>query len=268
MKTVIIITRGGEYSKECEAYKMTKDCEYKSGGFIHEYIRNQFEKAIKSKEANKTQYRALISELHDMPNPNDGRTEHKKLDGRGGEYPDWFYATKISPLLDRILTVEKGVTKAQICDKAIKGGDYLPDNKPYLSFQTDDSNVYFVFLDRIFGSIFADKKKYDYLIGDENRLDFITKICHDCGISEDDNNQNMLYIHDAEWYVKETSYAPLINGEFTTETSIKEQKEELKKYFKTIKVFMHTQNPIFKEIRDLNFSENYEDAEILRNDCY
>ena len=275
MKTVIVITRGGEYSDNCEIYKKTIDCKYESGNkLIHEYIKEQFKKAIvSSNDTNKEQYKLLISEMPEMPslNAHETRKEHKqrKNEGEQREYFDWLYNEKIIPLLDQTLSVDDNSnTKAQICDKAMKDGDYLPDNKPYLYFPMNDSKVYFVFLDRIFGSFFKDKKKYDILIGDDNRLDFITKICHDCGITEDVDNQNMLYIHDEEWYVAGSSYAPLVNGKFTQETSDIERKQKLKKYFKTIKVFMHTQNPIFEEIRNLNFSEDYRDAEILTNECF
>lgn len=273
MKTVIVITRGGEYNSDCEVYKKTIDCKYESGKdkLIHKYIKEQFKKAIVSNnDANKEQYKSLISEMPEMPslNAHETRSEHKqkRAEGDEREYFDWLYNEKIIPILDRTLHVDdNSIVKAQICDKAIRDSENLPDNKPYLSFPIDDSNVYFVFLDRIFGSIFADKRKYDFLIGDDNRLDFITNICLDCGVTEDKDNQNMLYIHDEEWYVAGSSYAPLVDGEFTKETSNKEQQQELKKYFKTIKVFTHTQNPIFEEIRNLNFSEYYRDAEILKN---
>jgi hypothetical protein len=267
---VIVITRGKEYNSEDVIYEQCAQREYTAlQGKIHEYIARQFEKAIIASD--KERYKQLISELDGFPAPQQYRTEYTALQNAGTEkreYFKWLYDKKINPLLVELLKEKGENIKARIDIKAIKKTDNEPDNRPYVQFTTNQYDVYIMFLDRIFGTFFRDKDKFVYLVDNDNRMDFIAAICKDCGITENLENKNILYIHDMEWYRHSESYTSLWKGNFSKNSKLEEQKLELKNYFSTIKVFQHIQHPIFDEIKKMNFTEKDEDLEILERKFY
>lgn len=270
MNKVIVITRGKEYNSEDVIYKQCVQCEYTVlQGEIHKYIARQFEKAIMASD--KERYKQLISELDGFPAPQQYRTEYSTLKNvvpEKREYFKWLYDEKINPLLVDLLKEKGENKKARIDIKAIKKTDNEPDNRPYVQFTTNQYDVYIMFLDRIFGTFFRDKDKYVYLVDDDSRNDFIAAICQDCGITENLENKNILYIHDIEWYRHGKSYTSLWKGNFSEFSKPKEQKLELKNYFSTIKVFQHIQHPIFDEIKALDFTEDDEELAILEREYW
>ena len=75
-------------------------------------------------------------------------------------------------------------------------------------------------------------------------------------------DKTILYIHDKEWYKSDETFAVLLNGEEVPGQKIYDDK--LKNYFSTIKVFQHTPNHIFNEIKELNFTEEDYEVKLLK----
>lgn len=276
MKKVIIITRdtGDTYHKDCKACKEftsnpCADGEQKIHDYIKEYIMNLVALINNNEGDNLNIVWNNLSKTGVLPSFDIvwGRGTNKKIsydnqyDRYSRKYPntslvlDGFKERKISKILEKVLKPK------QI------------DNKPYVSFTYKNDNketydVCFVFLNRIFDTFVNGSDQYGALVDDANRLGFIKAICQDCELIDKEGNlkgeKAILYIHDKEWYVSGAPYTAMQKGEYTKMAkSSNEKQEELKKFFDTIKVFLHIPSPFFDEITSLNFTEKDEELEIL-----
>ncbi len=274
MKKIIIITRdtADTYHKGCKAYKefTTNPCidgKHKIHDYITRYIMNLVASINNDEGANLKIVWNNLSKKGVLPSfdivwGTEGKKSYDDQYGRYlGIYPntslelDDFKKRKISKILAKVLK-----------SKQI-------DNNPYVYFKNENNkgertDVYFVFLNRIFDIFVYGSEEYGALVNDDSRIDFIKAICQDCELIDEECNlkgeKAILYIHDKEWYVSGAPYTAMQKGEYTEMAkSSNEKQEELKKYFDTIKVFLHIPSPFFDEITSLNFTEKDEELEIL-----
>lgn len=165
------------------------------------------------------------------------------------QYVPWVFEKYIASVLDNILS----------------------EAKPYVCFQYRNGDekieVCFVFLDEIFG-LFVGKNSTDkyqlFLNGgkEDERLMFIKAICEDCGVEE--NGNNILYIHDKEWY--NSGYEEVALYKRAPDYDEKKCKyKELALYFEAIQVFTHN-SPSFERIKELEFifPEKEMEAKIIK----
>lgn len=263
MKKVIIITRDGEYPDVSAAYKKyTQSNSIVINRNIHQYIKNDVfrDLCINEPNSNDVESKKNHESKWDALNKKNIIIEYKKRITRKKDCPSerkkdyyvWQFETFIS----------------QEIDNAIQ------DKNPYVRFECKNKNdkefdvffdVYFVFLNRIFDTIVDGPEEYGVLVDDEHRLKFIEAICTDCGISKEAQEKAILYIHDKEWYKSDISYSVLLEGGYINDEGLNDTiKEELVKYFSTIKVFRHIPHPIFNEIKDLDFTEDDEEVKLLK----
>jgi hypothetical protein len=131
--------------------------------------------------------------------------------------------------------------------------------RPYVNFNINEQEIYFVFLNRIFDQFTDnDYHKYNLLI-EKDQLGFIKAVCQDCEILDETGNLktsdggNYLYIHDKEWgcngekMIKSEYYGWRENIEDAT------LKKLLEDCFSKIIVFMHTSSKYHNSIKDLSF---------------
>ena len=271
-KKVIIITRDSnktEYENS-EAFKNYTAYIANSGKQkIHSYIKKFIKGVLKGVLAGNEDYAlkywnpltrtGILPSYYEM---------YGGYDGEQSKYEDLYGQTDKTQEFEEWLKCEITQKIENINPKDTHVGGEV-DNKPYVSFIYRNDNketydVYFVFLNRIFDIFVNGSEEYNNLINDEKRLDFITAICQDCGLVDDEGTliegqqKAMLYIHDKEWYKSDESFSVLLNGEEVPDQKI--YANNLKNYFSTIKVFQHTPNHIFNEIKELNFCE--EDCEV------
>ena len=259
MKKVIIITREGEYPVNSIAYQRYSTENFEAcDGKLHCYIKT------------------FIPSIFDNDDEEYAHEHWDPLTTKGilPSYNEMFLEDKYERLHEESGTTEDfeswlkmKMTKKveQAIEPSESSGKYKEiDNRPYIHIEYNNFDVYFVFLNRIFDSIVDGSEEYDALVDDEHRLKFIEAICQDCGISKETQEKAILYIHDKEWYVSDKSYSVLLKGQYINEESLNNNiKEDLAKYFSTIKVFLHNENHIFNEIKRLDFTEEDEDVVIL-----
>lgn len=256
MKKIIVITRDGAY-KDTAAYQVYADSPFKEGKCIQKYIKAVYRRVCTYvPDSNNSQEKEEHMHVWNSLNKKDIIIKYtdrilRKTDcpkDRLNDYYTWLFETNISPQLDNVL---QNINK-----------------KPYANFQHNGFDVYFVFLNRIFDTFVNGSDQYGALVNDANRLGFIKAICQDCELIDEEGNlkgeKAILYIHDKEWYVSGAPYTAMQKGEYTKMAkSSNEKQEELKKFFDTIKVFLHIPSPFFDEITSLNFTEKDEELEIL-----
>lgn len=262
MKRVVIITREREYPETCKAYKRFKEQSYNVGKrCIHNYIKAKFKdicKAPEKKEEEIKKHKSLWNSLNkknvilDYDKRNELKGQWAKSGMPLGSYYWWLYETKMVPNLDHALEVKDGET----------------DNQPYVEIYLEkDTYVNFIFLNRIFENFVDGSSEYEILVAD-HRLEFIKAICQDCNIIDEDgkvnSNDNVLYIHDKEWYNAGSECLALYNGEWNSEQKevhVKKDADSLEKWFSTIQVFKHS-SITFDRIKNLELS--FPEAEIER----
>ena len=138
--------------------------------------------------------------------------------------------------------------------------------KPYLQFtyknKDEDIKVCFVFLDKILGLFVKSPNEYRNFLNNENKdehLEFIKAICEDCDVKK--GEENILYIHDKEWYDSNNEKLALYEGKWDPKYEREKYAEELGGYFKTIQVFTHN-SPSFERIKELEFIFPEKDMEL------
>lgn len=281
MKKVIIISRdtAETYPKECKACKEFTNIPYTDGKRqIHDYITGYVNNLVQSINYNSTLNPETVwdnlSKKEVLPKFEivwgSGTIENISYDEQYERYQQIY-----SNGLDYDAFKKKKISK--ILAKALQSGKQV-DNKPYVNFECKNDNgeefkVYFVFLNRIFDTFVNGSDQYGALVDDDSRLDFIKVIGQDCELIDESGNLNgekaILYIHDKEWYVSGVPYTAMQKGEYTKMAkSSKEKQEELKKFFDTIKVFLHVPGYLFDEITSLNFTEDDKDLETLGREYY
>lgn len=263
MKKVIIITRDGEYPANCNAYKQYSTSSSESfKQNIHSYIKdiimeifgNDDQKYAHERWDPLTRKDILPS--YDQMYVDDTYEKLHQESNTTDEFYKWLENEILKKISDAIAPKD-----TQTKDKA--------DNKPYVYFQYNNVDVYFVFLNRIFDTLLYGSEEYGALVDDEHRLKFIEAICTDCGISKGVQEKAILYIHDKEWYKSDISYSVLLKGKYKNDEGLNNTiKEELANYFSTIKVFLHNENHIFNEIKALNFTEDDEELAILEREYW
>lgn len=251
MKKIIIITRDREYPINCNAHiYYSRESDSECNCMIHSYIRERINKLLikpDERQWNNLAQKGTISNYKELWGA-DKYKNYRTISEEKGipplPKPEWRLE-EVSSQVDKALVVE--------------------NNKPYVHFNYQEKfDVYFVFLNRIFDTFVDGSEEYDALVDDEHRLKFIEAICQDCGISKETQEKAILYIHDKEWYVSDKSYSVLLKGQYINEESLNNNiKEDLAKYFSTIKVFLHNENHIFNEIKRLDFTEEDEEVVIL-----
>lgn len=274
-KKVIILTRDvkNTYSEDCNAYKQF-NCQVKEKkNYAGEHIKNYILQLIedictndKDKDKHELRWNAINKKNKFLAYSK--RLKFKRdefpLTGKPAEeYFKWLFETKIKTEVNNALDEKE--------NEEI-------DNKPYVNFvykckdtyacgSIEEYDVYFVFLNRIFDTFVDGSEEYYILINDKNRLKFIEAICQDCNIDIENKNLTLedkaiFYIHDKEWYKSDEPFAVLLNGEEVPGQKI--YADELKNYFSTIKVFLHTPNHIFNEIEELNFTEEDYEVKLMK----
>lgn len=261
MKKVIIITRDGEYPINCEAYKKYSEVNNNErDSYIHCYIEKIiiecYDEYSDDRDLSDKHWTPLARKIN-LPLYNQIYNDENLI--RYTEYAndtdnaigskDWF---------------KDDFKIVNIIEEALKPKEVSPenkvDNKPYVNFEHNGFDVYFVFLNRIFDTFVNGSSEYGVLINDKNRLDFIKAIGKDCGLIDKNGNltgeRAILYIHDKEWYQAGKTYTSLQNGQYTKYAYPNEQQTELTKFFTTIKVFLHIESTFFNEIKSLNFTDN------------
>ena len=279
MSKVIIITRDQAYPEDCVAYKEchTTDAKNTAGqlkihNYINEIIKEAFETNTRS-DTKTARYKELLSNIRNAPNTTflisnrqdkDKHEEFKALGFPGGplNYIPWVFEKYIDPELKTILYKNKNENKDETGNEK---GKECPI-KPYVCFTHKDENnseeveVCFVFLNRILGLFVETSHEYkSFVNGKENeRLEFIKAICEDCDVKK--GEENILYIHDKEWYEAGEEDCVLYKGQWEPKYATKSYKTELGEYFHTIQVFMHN-STTFERIKELNFIFPEKDAE-------
>lgn len=271
MKKVIVISRDNEktYPEDCEAFKQfdsqIKGKKNYAGKHIKTYILQFIEEiCTNDKDRDKQMLRWNAINKKNKFTAYSKRLEDKgkfaETEQKKEQYFKWLFETKIKTEVNSALN--------EIENEKI-------DNKPYVSFtyKNDNKDTYdvcFVFLNRIFDTFVNGSDQYGALVDDENRLDFITAICKDCGLVDETGTlaegkeRAMLYIHDKEWYVEGLPYTAMQKGEYTIMAkSTKERNNKLKEYFDTIKVFLHIPSSFFNEITSLSFTDYDLDLDII-----
>lgn len=276
-KKVIIITRDSNktYSENSEAFKNYKACIANSGKQkIHHYIKKHIKSVFDRQKELGKDYALKCWDPLTRTGILPSYYEMYGDDGEDSKYEELHAQTSTTQEFDEWLECEIIQKIGNINPKETHVGGEV-DNKPYVSFTYENDNketydVCFVFLNRLFDTFVNGSEQYGALVNDESRLDFIKAICEDCGlepIAEDNQSlkeRAILYIHDKEWYVSGAPYTAMQKGEYTKMAkSSNEKQEELKKFFDTIKVFLHIPSPFFDEITSLNFTEKDEELETL-----
>lgn len=269
-KKVIIITRdyNKTYSENSEAFKNYKACIANSGKQkIHHYIKKYIKSVFFRQKKMGKDYAlkcwdpltrtGILPSYYEM---------YGGDDGKDSKYEELYANTDKTQKFEGWLECEITKKIENINPKDTHVGGEV-DNKPYVSFTYKNDNketydVCFVFLNRIFDTFVNGSEQYGALVNDNSRLDFIKAICQDCELIDEKYNLNgekaILYIHDKEWYKSDETFSVLLNDKDVPNQKI--YVAELKNYFSTIKVFQHTPNHIFNEIKELNFTE--EDCEV------
>lgn len=270
MKKVIIITRdtADTYHKDCKACKefTNKPCidgKQKIHDYITRHILDLVDSINNDEDSNLKIVWNNLSKKGVLPSFDIvwGRgTEGKKsYDEQYERYLGIYPNTSLELVDFKTRKISKNLAKV-LKSKQI-------DNKPYVYLKNENNkgkktDVYFVFLNRIFDIFVYGSEEYGALVNDNSRLDFIKAICQDCELIDEEYNLNgekaILYIHDKEWYKSDETFSVLLNDKDVPNQKI--YVAELKNYFSTIKVFQHTPNHIFNEIKELNFTE--EDCEV------
>lgn len=271
MKKIIIITRESEYPQSCEAYKLYKSQPYSSNyNRIHDYIKNEvfiriidtYINDIGNDNYNEFQKKwdPLVVNKGVLPTCNqmyeddevmNEFNDYEQNEDNPDSYEHWLKKTIIIPKLDDILKVNT---------------DLSIDNRPYVeTSKGKETTIYFVFLNRIFDTFVNGSNEYPVLVAG-NRLKFIEAICRDCDVIDDDGNvnsaDNILYIHDKEWYISGEERLVLYNGKWDTKYKADAGSDAatLEKWFSTIQVFMHS-STTFDRIKNLEFSFHEADEE-------
>lgn len=276
-KKVIIITRDSNktYSENSEAFKNYKAYIANSGKQkIHHYIKkhiksvfdrqNELGKDYALKYWDPLTRSGILPSYYEMYGDDEKASKYEELHAQTSttqEFDEWLECE----IIQKIENINPKETHV--------GGEV--DNKPYVSFTYKHDNketydVCFVFLNRIFDTFVNGSDQYGALVDDENRLDFITAICKDCGLVDETGTlaegqeRAMLYIHDKEWYVEGLPYTAMQKGKYTIMAkSTKEKQEKLEEYFDTIKVFLHIPSSFFNEITSLSFTDYDLDLDII-----
>ena len=252
---IIIITRDGEYNGSTAMEHYSKETP-KEGVFITDYITNYFRTLLIKDRAI---FRRIPISLRLISKADLDKYEYEwfeksnSLEQSNGDHKSYtqkYWSDKftniIHPALQKMLTLPKDDPKYDI-------------KKPYVNFNINEKEIYFVFLNRIFDQ-FTDNDylKYNLLI-EKDRFGFIKAICQDCEILDETGNLktsdggNYLYIHDKEWgcngekMIKSEYYGWRENIEDAT------LKKLLEDCFSKIIVFMHTSSKYHNSIKDLSF---------------
>lgn len=251
MRKVVIITRRIAYTSGKALDEITKIEESDrtagnitdSRGKIHNYI----DKLIQDDfESNKKEYRypELLRRIADEDvkeivanrRPESKNAEFKSIKSlEHPKYAPWVFKKYIAPVLDDILSK----AKPYVCFQYRNGGEEI--------------EVCFVFLDKIFGLFVNSNDEYQlFLNGKESdeRLEFIKAICEDCGV--ENNGNNILYIHDKEWYNSGKEEVALYKRAPNYDKTRCKYKE-FAEYFETIQVFTHD-SLSFERIKELKFT--------------
>lgn len=261
---IIIITRDGEYNGSTAMEHYSKETP-KEGEFLTDYITNYF-RTLLTKDRTIFRRIPILSRMisdADLDKYEDEWFEKanslEQSNGDHESYTQKYWSDKftniIHPALQEMLTQPKDDPQYDI-------------KKPYVNFNINEKEIYFVFLNRIFDQFTDnDYHKYNSLI-EKDRFGFIKAICQDCEILDETGNLktadggNYLYIHDKEWGCDGEKLVKFGNDWREDITNAK-LKELLEKCFSKIIVFQHTSSSYHKSIKDLTFTSAADIEDII-----
>lgn len=287
MSKVVIITRRIAYDSGKAFYKIKEFEELEKSNYsarnitagkgkIHEYVYEILKSAFINIDNDEDRFynlttsehddrKALMVELHKKAKAREESNEQNNTDDEQNgeltaEESDADSMNKIETLFEGCIPILQKIlgtySQPEDCDV-----------KPYVCFTHKDENnseeveVCFVFLNRILGLFVETSHEYKSFVNGKDkdeRLEFIKAICEDCDVKK--GEENILYIHDKEWYEDGKEDCVLYKGQWEPKYATKSYKTELGEYFHTIQVFMHN-STTFERIKKLNFIFPEKDAE-------
>lgn len=259
---IIIITRDGEYDSSAAMERYSKATP-REGTFITDYITNYFKELLIKDRAFLRGIPITLIDPSDLTQcETECRIEAKKKKNSNDDYKGYIqeywndkFTNIILPALKKMQALPKDDPQYDI-------------KKPYVNFNINEKEIYFVFLNRIFDQ-FTDNDylKYNLLI-EKDRFGFIKAICQDCEILDEAGNLktadggNYLYIHDKEWGYDGEKLVKFGNDWREDITNAK-LKELLEKCFSKIIVFQHTSSSYHTSIKDLTFTSAADIEDII-----